>query len=123
MLASAQGKKDEALELLRSAADLEDASEKHPVTPGPVVPARELLGEFLIMVDKPAEALTAFESTLQRSPNRFNALYGAARAAQAAGQREKARQYYSALVRVSDPGSQRTELSTAKAYLQEVARK
>jgi tetratricopeptide (TPR) repeat protein len=123
MLASAQGKKDEALELLRSAAEMEDASEKHPVTPGPVVPARELLGEFLLATDKPADALVAFESTLQRSPNRFNALYGAARAAQNAGQREKARQYYSALVEVSDPVSPRPELRTAKSYLQEVASK
>lgn len=123
ILAFAQGKKDEALELLRSAADMEDASEKHSVTPGPVVPARELLGESLLTLDKPAEALLAFESTLQRSPNRFNALYGAARAAQMAGQREKARQYYSALVEVSDPVSPRPELRTAKSYLQEVARK
>jgi len=123
MLASAQGKKDEALELLRSAADMEDASEKHSVTPGPVVPARELLGELLLTLDKPADALAAFESTLQRSPNRFNALYGAARAAQMAGQREKAHQYYSALVAVSDPVSPRPELRTAKSYLQEVARK
>jgi len=122
-LSYAQGKKDEALDLLRSAADMEDASEKHPVTPGPVVPARELLGEMLLALDKPAEALAAFESTLQRSPNRFNALYGAARAAQMAGQREKARQYYSALVAVSDPVSPRPELRTAKSYLQEVARK
>jgi tetratricopeptide (TPR) repeat protein len=122
-LSYAQGKKDEALDLLRSAADREDASEKHPVTPGPVVPARELLGEMLLILDKPADALLAFESTLQRSPNRFNALYGAAKAAQMAGQREKARQYYSALVRVSDPVSPRPELRTAKSYLQEVARK
>jgi len=122
-LSYAQGKKEEALDLLRSAADMEDASEKHPVTPGPVVPARELLGEMLLALDKPAEALAAFESTLQRSPNRFNALYGAAKAAQMAGQREKARQYYSALVAVSDPVSQRPELSAAKSYLQEVARK
>ncbi|HXP46209.1 MAG TPA: tetratricopeptide repeat protein [Terriglobales bacterium] len=122
-LSYAQGKKDEALDLLRSAADMEDASEKHPVTPGPVVPARELLGEMLLAMDQPAEALAAFESALQRSPNRFNALYGAARAAQIAGQREKARQYYSALVAVSDPVSPRPELRTAKSYLQEVARK
>jgi tetratricopeptide (TPR) repeat protein len=122
ILAFAQGKKDEALELLRSAADMEDASEKHPVTPGPVKPARELLGEFLLTVGKPAEALAAFESTLQRSPNRFNALYGAATAAQTAGQREKARQYFQALLAVSDPLSQRPELSTAKSYLQQVAR-
>jgi len=123
MLAFAQGKKDEALELLRSAADMEDASEKHPVTPGPVKPARELLGEMLLTVGKTAEALVAFESTLQRSPNRFNALYGAATAAQTAGQREKARHYFQALVTVSDPTSQRPELNTAKSYLQEVARK
>jgi tetratricopeptide (TPR) repeat protein len=101
---------------------MEDASEKHPVTPGPVIPARELLGEYLLTLNQPTEALAAFESALERSPNRFNALYGAARAAQTAGQREKARRYYNALVRVSDPGSQRKELSLAKAYLQEVAR-
>ena len=123
MFAFAQGKKDEALELLRSAADMEDASDKHPVTPGPVKPARELLGELLLTVGKPTEALTAFESTLQRSPNRFNALYGAARAAQIAGQREKARGYYSALVKVSDPVSSRPELGTAKSFLQEVAKR
>ncbi len=122
ILAFAQGKKDEALELLRSAADMEDASEKHPVTPGPVVPARELLGELLLTIGKPAEALAAFESTLERSPNRFNALYGAATAAQTAGQREKARLYFSSLIQMSDPVSQRPELSTAKSYMQEVAR-
>jgi len=123
MLAFAQGKKDEALELLRSAADMEDASEKHPVTPGPVKPARELLGEFLLTFGKPAEALAAFESTLGRSPNRFNTLYDAATAAQTAGQREKARQYFSTLLKVSAPGSPRPELGTARSYLQEVARR
>jgi tetratricopeptide (TPR) repeat protein len=123
MLAFAQGNKDEALELLRSAADMEDASEKHPVTPGPVVPARELLGEFLLTINMPTEALTAFESTLQRSPNRFNALYGAATAAEAAGQREKAGQYFNALIQISDPVSSRPELRAAKSYSQAVAGK
>ena len=123
ILAFAEGKKDEALEFLRSAADMEDASEKHPVTPGPVVPARELLGEFLLTINTPVQALAAFESTLQRSPNRFNALYGAATAAQAAGQREKARQYFNTLIEISDPKSSRLELRTAKSYVQEVARK
>ena len=123
MLAFAQGEKDEAVELLRSAADMEDASEKHPVTPGPVKPARELLGELLLTIGRPPDALAAFESTLQSSPNRFNGLYGAAKAAQAIGQREKARQYFSSLLQVSDPGSTRPELSTARSYLQGVARK
>jgi len=123
MLAFAQGNKDEALELLRSAADMEDASEKHPVTPGPVVPARELLGEFLLTINMPTEALTAFESTLQRSPNRFNALYGAATAAEAAGQREKAGQYFNALIQISDPISSRPELRASKSYSQAVAGK
>jgi tetratricopeptide (TPR) repeat protein len=123
MLAFAQGKKDEAVELLRSAAEMEDASDKHPVTPGPVKPARELLGDVLLTIGRPADALAAFEMTLQSSPNRFNALYGAATAAQAIGQREKARQYFSTLIQVSDPVSTRPELSKARSYLQEVARK
>lgn len=123
MLAFAQGKKDEAVGLLGSAADMEDASEKHPVTPGPVKPARELLGEVLLSIGKPEEALAAFETTLQSSPNRFNALYGAAAAAQAGGQRAKARQYFNALLEISDPLSTRPELRTARSYLQEVARK
>jgi tetratricopeptide (TPR) repeat protein len=122
-LAIAQGKKDDALALLRSAAEMEDASEKHPVTPGPVKPAREMLGDLLLELNKPAEALEAFESTLQRSPNRFNALYGVATAAQAAGQRDKATQYFSDLIRVGDPASSRPELGTARSYLQEVAHK
>jgi tetratricopeptide (TPR) repeat protein len=122
-LAYVQGKKDESMDLLRSAADLEDASEKHPVTPGPVVPARELLGELLLSLDKPAEALIAFESTLQRSPSRFNALYGAARAAEKVGNRDKARSYYATLLRVTDPGSDRSELKSARSYLKELAHK
>ena len=122
-LAFTQGRKDEALQLLRLAADMEDASEKHPVTPGPVTPAREALGDLLLELNRPAEALGAFESTLQRSPNRFNALYGAATAAQLLDQREKARQYFNALLHVSDPASPRPELRKAHSYLQEVAQK
>jgi tetratricopeptide (TPR) repeat protein len=88
--ALARGDKDEALEQMRRAADQEDASEKHPVTPGPIVPARELLGAMLLQLGKPAEALAAYEKTLTVEPNRYHALSGAARAADAAGQKTKA---------------------------------
>ena len=75
---------------MREAADREDATEKAAVTPGPIKPARELLGEMLMQLKRPAEALAEFEATLTKEPNRFRAIYGAARAAEAAGQRQKA---------------------------------
>jgi len=122
-LAYAEGKKDEAASLLRAAAEMEDATEKHPVTPGAVVPARELLGDLLLALNRPADALPEFEATLKAAPNRFNALYGAARSAELAGNSGKAREYYAALVQVSVPGSERPELRTANSYLRELARK
>jgi len=66
------------LALMKAAADAEDATEKHPVTPGPVIPARELLGELLLEMDQPALSLTAFEQDLKRHPNRLNGLIGLA---------------------------------------------
>ena len=85
VLAQAQGRKDEALTLMRSAADLEDASDKHPVTPGSIVPARELLGDMLLEANQPAEALAEYERSLNSAPNRFHGLAGAAAAAERAG--------------------------------------
>ena len=79
------GNNDKALELMRAAADMEDATEKHPVTPGAVIPARELLGELLLEMNKPSLALEAFEQDLKIHPNRRNGLYGAAIAAKKAG--------------------------------------
>ncbi|MCI0353005.1 MAG: hypothetical protein L0Z53_26590, partial [Acidobacteriales bacterium] len=76
-LALAEGNQDEALKLMRSAADLEAASEKHPVTPGAIVPARELLGDMLLELKRGDEALVAYEASLRDSPKRFNGLYGA----------------------------------------------
>jgi hypothetical protein len=117
-LARAEGKHDEALALMRSAADLEASSEKHPVTPGPIIPARELLGDMLTEMDQPAQALREFESSLHNSPNRFNGLYGAARAAQLAGDRNKARAYYAKIVTLSaHADSARTELQKAREFL------
>ena len=93
-----EDKKDEALSQMRAAADHEDSTEKLPVTPGAIVPARELLGEMFLEAKQPTPALEAFEASLQLTPERFNSLYGAAHAAQLAGDRAKASAYYAKLL-------------------------
>jgi tetratricopeptide (TPR) repeat protein len=116
--AQAEGKSDEALRLLRTAADREDATEKHPVTPGPIVPARELLGELYLALGQPAEALREFEASQRIEPNRFRGLYGAAKAAELAGNRDKARTYYGGLVTLArQADTERPEIAAARAYL------
>ena len=119
VLAQAQGRKDEALTLMRSAADLEDASDKHPVTPGSIVPARELLGDMLLEANQPAEALAEYERSLNAAPNRFHGLAGAATAAERAGDAAKAKLYREKLVQVAAADSDRPELLTAKRFLAE----
>jgi tetratricopeptide (TPR) repeat protein len=117
-LLHAEGKNDEALQLMRAAADLEDATEKHPVTPGAILPAREMLGDLLIEVNQWAPALKEYETVLETSPNRFNSLYGAARSAELLGAKRKARLYYGKLVaqcRQSEGG--RLDLSLARIYV------
>jgi tetratricopeptide (TPR) repeat protein len=117
-IALAEGKHEEALALMREAVTLEDATDKHPVTPGPFVPAHELLGEMLLILEQPAEALVEFEASHQLEPNRFRGLYGAARAAELAGETEKARAYYEALVALgAQAESERAELAAAKTFL------
>jgi len=86
-IALAEQRGDEALALMRAATEAEEASDKHPVTPGNVVPSRELLGEMLLELKQPAAALAEFDKSLKRDPNRLRGLYGAARAAEAAGDR------------------------------------
>jgi tetratricopeptide (TPR) repeat protein len=114
----AEGRNDEALSLMRSAAEAEDATEKHPVTPGPVKPARELLGEMLIELGQPAAAVTEFEASHRVEPNRFQGLYGAARAAELAGDSAKARVYYTRLVDLAKAAdSDRPELRQAKRFV------
>jgi tetratricopeptide (TPR) repeat protein len=115
--ALARGKQDEAVALMRAAADLEDASDKNIVTPGRIVPARELLGEMLLALNRPADALAAFEASHQREPDRFRGLYGAAQAATRAGDAAKAKRYYGRLVEVAGAGDARPELTEARAYL------
>ena len=118
-VAHAEGNNEKALQLLRTAAELEDRTEKHPVTPGAVLPARELLGDLLIELDQPAQALPEFEATLRNSPGRFNATYGAGRAAELSGNRKKARERYSELIELcANADYPRLELQNAKAFLQ-----
>ncbi len=117
-LAYAEGKHEESLRLMRAAAELDDATEKHPVTPGTVLPAREQLGELLLELKQPPAALQEFETSLRNAPNRFNGLYGAARAAKLASDHKRAKTYYGklmALCRQAD--SSRPEIEEAKAFL------
>ena len=116
-LALAGGRGGEALALAREAAALEDATDKHPVTPGQIVPARGLLGEMLLELGRPDEALTEFEKVLEAEPRRLNALCGAARAADLAGRSARARQLNEAIVDAA-PASTRPEVKHAR----EVAR-
>lgn len=117
-IALAEKRKDEALQLMRAAAEAEEASDKHPVTPGNVVPSRELLGEMLLEVGQPEQALAEFERSLKRDPNRFRGIYGAARAAEAAGNAALAREYYARLQTLTaDRDTERPELAHAKAFL------
>jgi hypothetical protein len=114
----AQGKRDEALAAMSAAADAEDKTEKHPVTPGVPKPARELYGEMLLESGKPVEALAAFEATLKKEPNRLGATAGAAKAAEKAGDNAKAQDYYKKVVAIAgDADKSRTEVSDARAFL------
>ena len=113
-ISHAEGRHAEALQLARAAAEKEEQGEKHPITPGPLIPARELLGDILLVHQQPAEALVAYEATLQREPNRARTLAGAARAARAAGKKDLAEKYYRSLIGVMDPQSGRVELKEAK---------
>jgi hypothetical protein len=109
---------EQALKLMSASADLEDTMEKHIVTPGPVVPARELLGEMLLELGEPAQALTAFELSAKREPNRYRGLYGAARAAALSGDAAKAKLYYERfLALAAKADSARPEVRQAKAYV------
>jgi tetratricopeptide (TPR) repeat protein len=98
--ALAAGKKEEALRQMKLAAELEDGTEKSAVTPGPLAPTRELLGEMMLEMNEPAQALEQFEATLKKEPGRFRALYGAAHAAQLSGNRDASQKYFLALLTV-----------------------
>ncbi|HYK43043.1 MAG TPA: hypothetical protein VE007_11690, partial [Thermoanaerobaculia bacterium] len=113
-IAYAEGKKDQAVELARAGADLDEKAGKHPVTPGAVLPPRELLGDMLMELGRPAEALVAYETSLKNAPLRLNGLYGAARAAELSGDKAKAKQMYAKLAATCGPTSTRKEVREAR---------
>lgn len=118
-IALADGRNDEALRLMRAAAEAEEASDKHPVTPGNVVPSRELLGEMLLITNQPTQALAEFERSLKRDPQRLRGIYGAARAAEASGNRQAAADYYRKLLEITAKrDTERSELVQAKAFIE-----
>jgi tetratricopeptide (TPR) repeat protein len=116
-VAYAQGNREEALTLMRAAADLEDKSEKAAVSPGRLVPARELLGDMLLESGRPGEALAEYERAQGHDPNRYRSLYGAGQAAAQSGNRDKARHYFSKLIELAGSGAPRPELEKARRYL------
>jgi tetratricopeptide (TPR) repeat protein len=102
LITLAEGRESEALDVLAKAAIREDASEKHVVTPGPILPAREMLATVLLEQGKSAEALRAFEAVLQKEPNRLRATLGAAQAAERAGNKAKAQAHYAKVVELTE---------------------
>ncbi|MGN7722069.1 tetratricopeptide repeat protein [Chitinophaga sp. 22620] len=113
-----EGKQEEALKQMNTAALMEETTPKPPVTPSEVVPARELLGDMLLTMNEPAKALEAYEINLRDHPNRFNALYSAGLAAERSGDPVKAGVYYAQLIKNSNsPHSGRPELTAARQFL------
>jgi tetratricopeptide (TPR) repeat protein len=112
-LAFAKGKSDEALEELRAAADHQDKNSGESVT----VPAREMLGDMLLELKRPADALAEYKTVLKNSPNRFDGLLGAARSAQASGDTGGAQSFYAKLAEICAPGADRPELAESKSFV------
>ena len=115
-IAQQNGKSADALQLMRSAAEVEESMDKASVTPGVITPAREILAELLLLQHHPKESLAEYAAVLKTAPNRFNALYGAGRAAEAAGDASAAANYFQKLTEVAI-GDERPELKTARQKL------
>jgi len=114
-VAYASGRQGEGIKLLAAAADVEDLTDKSAVTPGPLAPARELYGFMLLESGRAKDALAAFEAVTKKEPNRFLALYGAGKAAEAAKQPAKAKSYFARLVQIcTDAAADRPELVYAR---------
>lgn len=118
-IAFKNGDVEKALIQMRNAAEMESLTSKHPVTPGEILPADELLADMLLKANKPIEALDAYELSLKKRPNRFNGIYGAALAAKESGNHEKAIFYFESLLDLTkDSNSDRSEILEAKEFLQ-----
>ena len=100
-IARGEGRSEDAVRIMRAVADLDDATEKHPVTPGSVLPAREQLGELLLELGRPGEAFVEYELSLKRAPRRLAGLYGAARSAELSGKKSVAAHYFAELAQVT----------------------
>jgi tetratricopeptide (TPR) repeat protein len=116
-LAHVGGERESSVALMREAAELESSTPKHAVTPGPTLPAHELLGDLLMEQKRPAEALVAYKRSIELYPGRFNGLLGAARAGRALGDATMARTFYQELIRVADGRTRRPALKEARAYV------
>jgi len=116
-VAFAKGQRDQGLSLMRAAADMEDKSEKAAVSPGRLIPARELLGDMLLESGRPADALVEYEASQTRDPRRFRGFWGAGQAAAQAGNKDKARDHFTRLVEMTGSGDPRPELAKAREYL------
>ena len=111
----AEGKQADAIVAMSAVADAEDKTDKSAVTPGPLAPAREMFGFMLLEAGRAKEALVAFEAVTKKEPNRFLALYGAGKAAEATRQKTKAKGYYKQIVAIcKDAGTERPELQYAR---------
>jgi tetratricopeptide (TPR) repeat protein len=118
-VALAEGAKDKAVELIARAADGEDGSIKHVAMENRLYPMRELLADLLLEAGRPREALTQYLNSLKQYPNRYRGLYGAARAAEAAGDQKTAAAYYTKLIDLSKKSDgARPELARARTFLQ-----
>jgi hypothetical protein len=118
LIAFAEGKKSEGLRLLRTAADHEDAVDKHPVTPGALLPVREMLADLLLEGGSAPEAVTEYKAVLKIAPRRFNSIAGAAKASDKAGDTGQARAYAKQLLEIAkDADTPRAELVWARSYL------
>ncbi len=117
-MAQVRGEVDEALALARAAVELEGGIQKHPVTPGALLPANEALGDLLMELKRPADALVAYEGSLKAWPKRFQTLVGAARASRAIGDDGRARGFYARLLEViGEASSDRPEVTEAREFV------
>src|SRR5213595_4142577 len=117
-VAYGEGKKDEAVEMLRRSADAEDVLGKHPVSPGAFVPIREQLGTLLLEMGQAKQAQREFEAALKIYPGRFRGLYGAALAAEQAGDKQNASRYYAKLAaQTAKSNGSRDELNHVREFL------